>query len=218
MEDLSVKISRILASDYTLVKHTQLTHGLSNSETTILWDDEPSKISYITYKDFKESIKRRGSKFYNYNSILSYADFCMALLCARSYSLNHNSVPSINSRSFSAAWRGILTVKETGSDSLKSWLDKHIAGRSQIGYNIHHGINDDSGYTQITTDGQELDMDIIDADEQMLADAVIGGPMEIVTGDDELVHCVASTPESHLSDIKLYNISMALSNKSSRNK
>ena len=209
MEDLSVRVSKLLGEGYTLVKHTSLTQGLESSSHVILWNDQPSIVSPVIYKDFKDSVRRRGSKFYNSSNTLSYADFCMSLLCARSYSLNHNSIPSIPSRAFSAAWRGIITVMQVSSERVKSWLKDLLAERSALGYGLAHNTADVGLLTTVDEEDDECQLVRALDDEVVLSNALqLRVVVELGENEVSSIRKVTNTPESQLFDTKLQHLTI----------
>ena len=117
MDKLYTSISKLLKSSARLVEHTSLTQNEVGRENTVLWDNRPSLIDLDTYTELKDAIKKRSSKYYMYNHVLSYTDFCIGLLCSLEYSLNHNVTVSIPDRTYTAAWRTIGIISETGRSS-----------------------------------------------------------------------------------------------------
>lgn len=201
MESLSIRASKLLSGGYTILIHTALNDRLTNDNSILLWNNAVTDIDDETYTEFKESIKRRGSKFYTMSSILSYADFCISLLCCRHYSLNHNSVPLLSHKSFTAAWRGIDTVRQIGSERVKSWINKYMSGRSSIGYQITVGSGDDSNevtaYGISDEDIQEEDTYLLD-DDAIISKAVSTGRVVEIGDRNGSVGRVTYLPESQL--------------------
>lgn len=144
-----MKISKLLRPSVRLVEHTILTQNEVGKQDTVLWDKRPCSIDINTYMEFKDAIKKRSSKYYMFNHILSYPDFCIGLLCSLEYSLNHKVTVSIPDRTFTAAWRTIEVIGATGTDKVSSWIRSFIASRSSTGYCNSLGIVLDNQITPI---------------------------------------------------------------------
>lgn len=134
MDRLFTGTSKILDTCVRLVEHTALTQNEVGKEGVVLWTNRPLVLDSITYIEFKEALKKRQSKYYMHNHILSYPDFCISILCCLDYSLNHKVTAAIPSRTFTAAWRSMETIKGTGTDNVTSWIKEHMSGRTAVGY------------------------------------------------------------------------------------
>ena len=122
MNKLFTNISKLLNSSVRLIEHTELTQNEVGKENIVLWDNRPSLIDNNTYMEFKDAVKKRPSKYYMFNHILSYPDFCISLLCSLEYSLNHKNTVGIPDKTYTAAWRSIKIIADTGTDKVSSWL------------------------------------------------------------------------------------------------
>lgn len=150
MDMIFTKISKFLRPSVRLVEHTILTQNEVGKEDIVLWDKKPCSIDTDTYIEFKDAIKKRSSKYYMFNHILSYPDFCIGLLCSLEYSLNHTTTVSIPDRTYTAAWRAIEVISATGTDRVSSWIRPFIVGRSSTGYCNSLGIVLDNQITPIS--------------------------------------------------------------------
>ena len=92
----------------------------------------------------KCALCKRGSKFYTHSSTMCYVDFCIALLRARVYSLNHETVPAIPPKAFMAAWRAMNVIADTWNDSVAHWIRLHYTNRTSAGYCV--ALNMDMPY------------------------------------------------------------------------
>lgn len=140
MDKIYTKISKLLSPSVRLIEHTVLTQNEVGKQNVVLWDNKPCLIDSHTYIEFKDAIKKRSSKYYMFNHVLSYPDFCIGLLCSVEYSLNHKNTISIPDRTYTAAWRTIEIIGDTGTDRVSSWVRPFIAGRSSTGYCNSLGI------------------------------------------------------------------------------
>lgn len=134
MDNIITQVSKLLSDDYKILIQSKSVTNLTPENKIILWNSEPLKVSPNIYEDFKEAIKKRGSKHYNRLDILEYCDFCVALLCCSNYSLNHNCVPTLQDRTFIAAWRGLTIVSATSNERVSSWINKYMYNRTSEGY------------------------------------------------------------------------------------
>ena len=135
MEHIFTNVSKLLNTSTRLEVHSSLTQNLVGSENIVLWNTKPlSSIDTETYIEFKDALKKTGSKYYTLSTAFSYVDFCIALLSSLDYSLNHKVTKSISDRTFTAAWRSIYIIGNTGTNKVSSWVNSFIADRTAAGY------------------------------------------------------------------------------------
>lgn len=150
MDRIFTKISKLLSPSVRLIEHTVLTQNEVGKQGIVLWDNRPCSLNSDTYIEFKDAVKKRSSKYYMFNHVLSYPDFCIGLLCSLEYSLNHETTVSIPDRTYTAAWRSIEVIGATGTDKVVSWIRPFITGRSSIGYCNSLGIVLDNQTTPVS--------------------------------------------------------------------
>ena len=134
MDRIFIGTSKILATSIRLVEHTELTQNEVGKQNVVLWNNKPLSIDSATYIQFKDALKKRQSKYYMHNHILSYTDFCISVLCCLDYSLNHKVTTAILDRTFTAVWRAMEVISGTGIDSVSLWIKEHMSGRTAVGY------------------------------------------------------------------------------------
>lgn len=124
----------------TITLHSEHTQMLIEKEDVILWNMEASTMDSTAYDELCSSIRRSNTKYYSASTKLSYPDFCIALVCCVSYSLNHNVVEGLQHRAFTSAWRLLQSLSIAGGDNISGWLKKNIDGRSSMGYASMLGV------------------------------------------------------------------------------
>lgn len=212
LEHLTSKISRLLNEESGIVFHSDQTQNLINSQETILWNSEPTRISESIYNEFKDSLRKSTAKVYNMTNILPYADFCIALLCASGYSLNHTTTQSIQPRVFTSAWRSIHVLSRINDGEMAKWLSTHIGGRTARGYKTAFNLDMDAGTIPLRTpafgrSGKKYEIrDIIE--ETSISAAMSGKVVNIKHyGDDNLptpkVFYSTNMPEGQLNDLRI---------------
>lgn len=134
MDRIYSTVSSLVASDVRLLDLSMHTQSLVGMENVILWNKQAEDISPETYNDFVEAIKKRGMKYYKYSYVLSYADFCIILLYCTNYLFNHETVPLIPEKSYTAAWRALEAICTTGNDRVIKWMTNLLGGRNSAGY------------------------------------------------------------------------------------
>ena len=82
-----------------------------------------------------------NARFYTMTHVLPYVDFCIALLCSSSYSLNHDTATCIPPRVFTAAWRSIDVASKLSTGDVENWLKKYIKDRTGKGYANAFGLD-----------------------------------------------------------------------------
>lgn len=212
LEHLTSKISRLLNEESGIIFHSDQTQNLINSEGTILWNSDPTHISEDIYNEFKDSLKRSTAKFYNMTNILPYADFCIALLCASGYSLNHNVTKSIQPRVFTSAWRSIHVLSRINDGEVAKWLSRCIGGRTAKGYKNAFNLDMDAGTIPLRTSAfgrSSKRYEIRDIIEETAISAAMSGKVEDIKhyGDDKLptpkVFYSTNMPEGQLTDLRI---------------
>lgn len=210
MDTIVTKISSLLSPVSRLVVYTALTQHLVGSNDVVLWDEGPLRVAPGVYEKLKVLLKRRGSRFYTHNNILPYSDFCIALLCAKGYSINHILTPSILARTYTAAWRAIETVSQIGDGEVKNWLAQYISGRTAIGYSATHGVHLENLILPIreitnSNKSERLENDSIILSVALSLDSIVQIPYYEDNPKDSVVGIFHSnyTPESHLCDLIL---------------
>ena len=212
LEHLINKISRLLNEESGIIFHSDQTQNLVNTKGTILWNSSPTNISEDMYNEFKDSLKRSAARFYNMTNILPYADFCIALLCASGYSLNHNVTKSIQPRVFTGAWRSIHVLSKINEGEIAKWLTRHLAGRTAKGYKNAFNLDMDAGTIPLRSSGLGKSSkryeirDIIE--DTSISAAMSNGVVDIkYYGDDKLptpkMFYSTNTPEGQLSDLRI---------------
>lgn len=134
MDNIFDGVSKLLVPNIKLLEYTELTQNQVGRSDVVLWDKRPLSVSRNIYQEFIEAVKKRQQKYYFRKNILSYHDFCLALICCIQYSLNHTVTLCILDKGYSAAWRTIEVISSTASKDVKEWLNKYIADRSSTGY------------------------------------------------------------------------------------
>jgi len=134
MDKLLTTISKLLGISVRLVEHTALTQNEVGKENVVLWNKEASLLDSTTYTEFKDALRKRQYKHYMHSHILSYPDFCIAILCSLDYSLNHNVTVGIPDRTYTAAWRAMEVISGTSTNRVSLWIKEHIGDRTAVGY------------------------------------------------------------------------------------
>lgn len=208
LEHLVNKISRLLSKESGIVFHSDQTQNLIGSKETILWNSAPTDVTENIYNEFKDSLKKSTSRFYNMTNILPYADFCIALLCSSGYSLNHTVTDSIQPRVFTAAWRSIHVLSRINDGEMAQWLRRHIHGRTAKGYTITFNLDMDAGTIPIRTSAlgkssRKYEM------RDIIEEITFSGEIIDIKhyGDDNLstpkVFSSTAMPEGQLSDLRI---------------
>lgn len=140
MASILDSISSLVTSG-SVAQESALTPSLQTTDTLVVWSNSPLTEDHIILNEFREAVKRRGAKFYTCSHILSYQDFCISVLCARGYSLNHKVTPLIPQRAYLAAWRAIDAVSIVGPSRVQEWLSQQTKGRTSFGYSTAHGLD-----------------------------------------------------------------------------
>ena len=212
LEHLINKVFRLLNEESGIVFHSDQTQNLVDAEGTILWNSTPTNISEDIYNEFRDSLKRSTARFYNMTNILPYADFCIALLCASGYSLNHNVTKSIKPRVFTGAWRSIHVLSRINEGEMSKWLTKHLAGRTARGYKNAFSLYMDAGTIPLRSSALGKSSrryevrDIIE--DASISAAMSNGVIDIkYHGSDNLptpkVFYSTNTPEGQLADLRI---------------
>lgn len=151
MEDIFVKLSKVLVPSIRVVEYTELTQYEIGKDNVLLWNRLPLSIENTIYIELKEVLKKRPAKYYNHSSILPYHEFCIAMLCSLNYSLNHKITTDVTERTFTAAWRAIVVIANTGSKKISDWIKQYIQDRTPIGYCNELGISLDNATSLVCT-------------------------------------------------------------------
>lgn len=211
MDDLFTKISELLDSSVRLTSHSSLTQSLIVDDKNILWNDEPSSIDSLIYIELKNALKKRGSNFYTRSDILPYQDFCIGLLSSSNYSLNHSVTPSIGDRSYTAAWRAINVVYDTGNAEVSQWIGKYINGRTPTGYCNALGISARRESNRLSNNSGSLFNYRSSKDEDILSSISIDESVTKISYYDDNSNdklCVfrsTRTPEGQLDDLRIFS-------------
>lgn len=212
LQNLVSKISTLLSDGCSITLHSDQTQGLVGSSNTILWNDEPTHINEEMYAEFKEKLRSHNSRFYTMTNILPYADFCIALLCSSSYSLNHETAACVPPRVFTAAWRSINVTSGINTGEMASWLKRHAKGRTGKGYANTFGLDMDAGTIPLRTpilSSSSRRFNLKDKVEETVIQASMSKDIVDIKhyGDDNLstpkVWYSTSMPEGQLSDLKI---------------
>lgn len=148
MDAISTNVQKLLARSIEFKELSELTQNEIGKSHVVLWNKEPLQIDRKVYLEFVESVKKRHHhRFYMFNNILSYPDFCISLICSVQYSLNHTATVSIPQRTYEATWRIIDTISAVGSSEVKGWINKYIDDRSAKGYCVQLGVTSDNAMT-----------------------------------------------------------------------
>jgi hypothetical protein len=141
MAQIHTSTLALMEAGYTIVQQGSLTATSGTDTHAIVWSTQPAEADKQILTEFREAVRRRGSKFYTCSHILSYPDFCIALLCSRGYALDQSVTPKISHRAYVAAWRAIGTVGAIGSPGVRDWLRQHTAERTAAGYASRKGLD-----------------------------------------------------------------------------
>lgn len=141
LPELFSKISEFITAPTRLIVHSDLTQSMGTDPNTILWRTEPiNTLTKELLSEFAIAAYKRKCTFYKVDEDkLLYHEFCIALICASQYGLNHNTMRNIPSRSFLSAWRTITVISQNNPE-LKNWLNKYIGGRDNKGYSNNLGV------------------------------------------------------------------------------
>lgn len=141
LPDLFAKISTFVKSNARLVVHSDLTQSMATDPNVVLWNTEPiDDLTKDLLKEFETAAYKKKCKFWSIPiHELRYHEFCIALICANRFSLNHNIVNRITSRSFLSAWRTITVISQINK-ALREWLQKHLGGRTNTEYSNNLGV------------------------------------------------------------------------------
>lgn len=212
LENLISKVSRLLNEESGVVLHSDQTQNLAGSKNTVLWSNDPTHVSENIYDQFKEKLRNHTAKFYTMTNILPYADFCIALLCSSSYSLNHTVTDSVQARVFTAAWRSIDVVSKINEGEMAQWLTTHIKGRTAKGYSNTFNLDMDAGTVPLrsTALGKSTKkFNMKDKIEEATLEAYESKSIIAIShyGDDDLptpkVFWSTSMPEGQLFDLRI---------------
>lgn len=212
LEHLINKIAQLLNDESGIVFHSDQTQNLINTKGTILWNSDPTNISEDIYNEFKDSLRGSTAKFYNMTNILPYVDFCIALLCASGYSLNHNVTKSIHPRVFTGAWRSIHVLSRINDGEVAKWLNRHIKGRTAKGYKNSFSLDMDAGTVPVRTSAlgkSNKRYEIKDFIEETAISAAVSGKVVEIKhyGDDKSstpkVFYSTNMPEGQLTDLRI---------------
>lgn len=212
LQSLVSKISTLLNNGSSVTLHSDQTQGLVGSTNTILWNNEPTCITEKLYNEFKEKLRSHNARFYTMTNVLPYADFCIALLCSSSYSLNHNITTSIPPRVFTAAWRSIDVTSKLNTGDMADWLKEFTKGRTAKGYANTFSLDMDAGTIPLRTPilgKSSKRFNLRDRIEETVIQASISKDIVDIKhyGEDTLstpkIWYSTSMPEGQLSDLKI---------------
>lgn len=212
LENLISKVSRLLNNESGVVLHSDQTQNLAGSKNTVLWSNEPTYISEDIYNQFKEKLRNHTAKFYTMTNILPYADFCIALLCSSSYSLNHTVTSDVQARVFTAAWRSIDVISKINEGEMAQWLTKYIRGRTAKGYSNTFNLDMDAGtipVRSIVLGKPTKKFNMKDMIEEVTLEACTSGEIIPIShyGDNNLptpkLFWSTSMPDGQLSDLRI---------------
>jgi hypothetical protein len=212
LENLVSKVSSLLSEGSTIVFHSDQTQTLVGACDTILWNDDPTHISEDVYNEFKDKLRNHTAKFYTMTNVLPYVDFCIALLCSSSYSLNHNTTASVQPRVFTAAWRSIDVVSKMNTGEMAAWLQRYIKGRTAKGYTNTFDLDMDAGTIPLRTHvvgKPSKRFNLKDRIEEITLQAAASKDIVDIKhhGEDQLltpkVFWSTSMPDGQLSDLRI---------------
>lgn len=142
MDKLLQSISDHLSKNTRVEIYSSYNQHLVDSDDVVLWDKTAASISPEIYTKFKEAVSKRVCPWYTLNKILPYYDFCIALLCSVGYSLNHNTMPAVNVRTFKSTWRTIPILTAITDKDVQEWIKDRIQDRDSIKYSAALGITE----------------------------------------------------------------------------
>lgn len=140
MDKTLQSISDHLSKNTRVEIYSSYNQHLVDNENIVLWDKTAASISPEVYTKFKEAVSKRVCPWYTLNKILPYYDFCIALLCSVGYSLNHNTMPAVNVRTFRSTWRTIPILTAITDKDVQDWIKDRIQDRDSIKYSAALGI------------------------------------------------------------------------------
>lgn len=146
MPYLMWRVQTLLRDGVTVVPYSEQTQGLVGSSDVVLWNQGTVSITEQAYSDLTTHIRKPSSGACNYSMSMSYADFCISIVCCVGYSLNHKMMKDPQEKAFVSAWRLVHTLSYVGGDELSSWLSSNLKGRYPMGYVSMVGV---SGFQRV---------------------------------------------------------------------
>lgn len=209
MDTIIQRLAILLVQSATIILASETTQLLPGRKDQVLWDSRPLMIDEALFKQFEQAIKKRGIKYYTRSDVLSYPHFCLALLCASKYSLNHTITPSIPARAYTAAWRGIVIVAATGHQDIVSWLSNHTHFRTAEGYCNKFALQLSAIAADPCSERKDDNSSVIDEDETVLSSVTFSEDVKRIEGSSDNIttaslHNESYTPEGQLHSLLAY--------------
>lgn len=208
MDKLFELISAHLAKDARLEVYSSLNQHLIDDEHVVLWDKTAASISPEVYKKLKDVLSKKVCSWYSLNKKIPYHDFCIALLCSVGYSLNHNTMPLVQPRTFKSAWRMISIMIGTSDKDIQDWIGDRIQDRDATKYLTSLGMDIVESPTFERTAPFSKQHTKFTADEEIISKACSSRNVVEITYDSPvnmsgIVNKVSATPEGQLDNLRI---------------
>lgn len=208
MDKLFQLVSEHLSKNARLEVYSSLNQHLIGDEHVVLWDKTAASISTDVHKKLKDILSKKACSWYTLNKKLPYHDFCIALLCSVGYSLNHNTMPQVQPRSFKSAWRMISIMVGTGDKDIQDWIGDRIQDRDATKYLTALGIDTAESPTLERTVSFGRPPTKYTLDEEIISKACSSRNIREITDTvpasmSGIINRVTATPEGQLDNLRI---------------
>jgi hypothetical protein len=208
MDKLFELVSEHLSKNARLEVYSSLNQHLIDNEHVVLWDKTAASISIEVHKKFKDVLSKKACSWYTLNKKLPYHDFCIALLCSVGYSLNHNTMPQVQPRTFKSAWRQISIMIGTGDQDIQNWIRDRIQDRDATKYLTALGMDIAESPTLERTISFGRQPTRFTLDEELISKACSSRNIREITSTSPvsmsgIVNKVTATPEGQLDNLRI---------------
>ena len=208
MDKLFENISELLNKDVKIEIYSSLNQHLVDRPNIVLWDRSTVSISDSIYQKLKDATSKKVCTFYNINKVLPYHDFCIALLCSVGYTLNHNTIPKVQARSFKSAWRLLSILVGIADKELQEWIKDRIQDRDAIKYCLALGLNDQDSPTVSRKMSFSKASTRFTVDDDILSKACSSKNVKEITYNtpgtiSTVINKVTTTPEGQLDNLRI---------------
>lgn len=208
MDKLFESISAHLAKDARIEVYSSLNQHLIDDDHVVLWDKTATSINPEVYTKLKDILSKKVCSWYSLNKKIPYHDFCIALLCSVGYSLNHNTMPLVQPRTFKSAWRMISIMIATSDKDIQEWIGDRIQDRDARKYLNTFGMDIVESPTFERTAPFSRQHTKFTADEDIISKACSSRNVVQITYDNPpsmsgIINKVSPTPEGQLDNLRI---------------